>query len=164
MPRNYIGRLIGKKEKNKEVYANFETTIIKVDDNFISSSSILLDKKILGNVFSLKEIKIASDAEINGNIISRRSQICGKVSGDIRATEYVEIKNTAFIVGDILAKSIMVEPGAIINGYIHIGGEIDEKDLIEKVESRLRLNVQEVQHQSHLLIEEVEPTKPSQRH
>lgn len=163
MSRNYINRFLGKKESNKEVVANFQTTIIKVDDNFISSSSIMLDEKILGNIFSLKGVEIAVGAEINGNIISRTSLISGKVNGDIRATEYVEIKSTANIAGNILARSIMVESGAIINGSIHINGEIDERDLIEKVENRLKLNMQVIEHQAPLLIEDAKPTKGSKK-
>lgn len=60
------------------------------------------------------------------------------MSGDIRSSEYAEIKSTANIAGNILARSITIEPGAIINGSIRIDGEIDERELIEKVESRLQ--------------------------
>jgi predicted acyltransferase (DUF342 family) len=60
------------------------------------------------------------------------------VSGDIRSSDYAEIKSTANIAGNILARSITIEPGAIINGSIRIDGEIDERELIEKIESRLQ--------------------------
>ncbi|WP_291403454.1 polymer-forming cytoskeletal protein [Daejeonella sp.] len=154
MAIDFIKNMFGKKDKKKEAVADFHTTIIKVDDNFISSSSIMLDEKLFGNIFSLKEVDIAAPSEISGNIISRTSVISGKVFGDIRATEYVEVKSTATITGNILAKSIMIEPGAIINGSIRIDGAIDERDLIEKVENRLKLNMQVGSAATPFLIEE----------
>ena len=41
-----------------------------------------------------------------------------------------------------MTRSITIEPGAIINGSIRIDGEIDERELIEKVESRLQFRNQ----------------------
>ena len=98
----------------------------------------MLDEKLFGNIFSLKEVNITAPSEISGNIISRSCIISGVVSGDIRSSEYAEIKSTADIAGNILTRSITIEPGAIINGSIRIDGEIDERELIEKVESRLQ--------------------------
>lgn len=146
--------MFGKKDNKKELVADFHTTIIKVDDNFISSSSIMLDEKLFGNIFSLKEVDIAAVSEVSGNIISRTSIISGKVFGDIRATEFVKVKSTATITGNILASSILIESGAIINGSIRIDGAIDERDLIEKVENRLKLNLQVGNSATPLLIEE----------
>lgn len=139
---DFIRNIFDKKGRQKETVADFHTTIIKVDDNFISASSIMLDEKLFGNIFSLKEVNIAASSEISGNIISRSCIISGNVTGDIRATDYAEIKSTANIAGNILARAIMIEPGAIINGSIRIDGAIDERELIEKVESRLRYNKQ----------------------
>jgi cytoskeletal protein CcmA (bactofilin family) len=159
MAQNFIKNIFGKKDSKKDAVADFHTTIVKVDDNFISSSSIMLDEKLFGNIFSLKEVDIAVSSEISGNIISRTSIISGKVFGDIRATEYVEVKSTATISGNILARSIMIEPGAIVNGAIRIDGQIDERDLIEKVENRLKLNMQVGTAATPFLIEEQKPTK-----
>jgi cytoskeletal protein CcmA (bactofilin family) len=142
MAVDFIKNIFNKKSRQKEIVADFHTTIIKVDDNFISASSIMLDEKLFGNIFSLKEVNITAPSEISGNIISRSCIISGMVSGDIRSSEYAEIKSTANIAGNILARSIRIEPGAIINGSIRIDGDIDERELIEKVESRLQFRKQ----------------------
>lgn len=154
---DFINNNFKKKAKAKETVADFHTTIIKVDDNFISASSIMLDQKLLGNIFSLKEVNIAVPSEIAGNIISRSCIISGIVTGDIRASEYAEIKSTANIAGDILARSIMIEPGAIINGSIRIDGAIDERELIERVESRLQFQKKsEVFTETYLISEDAD--------
>ena len=157
MAVDFIKSIFNKKRRQKEIVADFHTTIIKVDNNFISADSIMLDEKLFGNIFSLKEVYITARSEISGNIISRSCIITGTVSGDIRSSDYAEIKSTAYIAGNILARSISIEPGAIINGSICIDGEIDERELIEKVESRLQFRKQvETSTVPYLIVEQLD--------
>jgi len=154
---NFIKKFLDKKDRQKEIVADFHTTIIRVENNFISTSSVILDERLIGNIYSLKEVTVASSAEISGNITSRSSNINGKVVGDIIATELAVIKSDAVICGNIRTKSITVEPGSIINGRIRIEGNIDERDLIEKVENRLPPKVQkEITPMPYLIFEPVE--------
>ncbi len=157
---NFIKKYLDKKDRQKEIVADFHTTIIRVDDNFISSSSVILDERLIGNIYSLKEVTVAPTAEISGNITSRTCNINGKVIGDIISTESALIKSSATICGNIRAKSITVQPGCIINGMIRIEGNIDERDLIEKVENRLPPKVQnEIIAMPYLISEPVEAEK-----
>ena len=133
----FIKKYLDKKDRRQEVIADFHTTIIRVDDNFISSSSVLLDEVLIGNIYSLKEVIIAETAEISGNITSKTCTINGKVYGDIFSTEYAGIKSTAVITGNIRAQAIHIESGSVINGSIRIEGGMDDRDLIEKVENSL---------------------------
>jgi cytoskeletal protein CcmA (bactofilin family) len=157
---NFIKKFLDKKDRQKEIVADFHTTIIRVDDNFISSSSIILDERLIGNIYSLKGVTVDTTAEISGNITSRTCNINGKVIGDIISTESALIKSSAIICGNIRAKSINVEPGCIINGMIRIEGNIDERDLIEKVENRLPPKVQkEIIAMPYLISEPAEVDK-----
>ena len=157
---SFLKRYFDKKDRQKEIIADFHTTIIRVDDNFISSSSVMLDERLMGNIFSLKEVIVAQTAEISGNITSRVCTVNGKVSGDILSTEYAEIKSSAIITGNIRAKSISIEPGSVINGSIRIEGEIDDHDLIEKVKNRLPAKNQlEIEEIPFLLSDQNEPEK-----
>lgn len=157
---NFIKKYLDKKDRQKEIIADFHTTIIRVDDNFISSTSVMLDERLIGNIYSLKEVTVASGAEISGNITSRTSNINGKVIGDIISTEFAIIRRSAIICGNIRAKSINVEPGCVINGMIRIEGNIDERDLIEKVENRLPpKNQKEIISLPYLISEPAETEK-----
>lgn len=137
---HFIQNALNKKDRQQEIVADFHTTIIRVDDNFISSSSIILDENLRGNIYSLKEVIVADTAEISGNITSRTATISGKVYGDITSLDYVDIKRTAVISGHIRASAISIEAGAFINGSVRIEGNIDDRDLLEKVENRLPSN------------------------
>lgn len=134
---SFIKKYLNKKDRQKEIIADFHTTIIRVDDNYISHSSVVLDERLIGNIYSLKEVTVAPTAKISGNITSRLCSIDGKVFGDIISTEYAHLHSSAIIYGNIKAKAITIEAGCVINGTIRIEGNIDERDLIEKVENRL---------------------------
>lgn len=134
---SFIKNLFSKKNQRQEVVADFQTTIIRVDDNYISSSSIKLDEMLAGNIYSLKEVVVSASAEISGNITSTSASVGGIVKGNIVCLEALEIKNTAVITGHILTKTISVEAGAIVNGSIRIEGDIDDRDLKRKIESRI---------------------------
>lgn len=139
---NFIQKLLNKKHSRQEIIADFHTTIIRVDDNFISASSIILDEVLWGNIYSLKEVTVSGTAEIKGDITSKTASISGKVYGDIISVEYIDIKSSAVISGHIRAGAISIEPGAVINGSIRTEKNIDDRDLREKVEKRLTSPVQ----------------------
>jgi cytoskeletal protein CcmA (bactofilin family) len=137
---NSIKKFLNIKDRRQETVADFHTTIIRVDDNFISSSSIVLDEMLRGNIYSLKEVIVSGKAEISGDITSSTASIRGTVYGNIVSIEFAEIKSTAIIRGNIRAKAISIERGAKINGSIRIEGEIDKRDLLAKIENRLPSN------------------------
>lgn len=158
----FIQKFLNKKDSRQETIADFHTTIIRVDDNFISSSSIILDEILVGNIYSLKGVLVADSAEISGNVTSRTASISGRVYGDIISTEYAEIKSTAIISGNIRATAISIERGAIINGSVRIEGNIDERDLFEKVESRIPSNtLKEPAFITYILPEETSVKEPA---
>lgn len=151
---NLVKNLFNKKGSKKEVVADFHTTIIRVDNNFISSSSIKLDEKLVGNIYSLKEVTVDPIAEISGNITSHLCNISGKVNGDIIAIDYVEVHGTAIVSGNIRAKSLCIRQGAVINGHIRIESDIDDQDLIDKVGNRLPPSTQKEPFELPYIIQE----------
>lgn len=102
-------------------------------DEFISSSSIVLDKKISGDFYCLEEVIIDVDAYITGKIITNQCVIKGRVSGNVLSLKNVVIKNTAIVEGEITAGAVEVESGAVINGCITLQQGLQAPELIKKV-------------------------------
>jgi cytoskeletal protein CcmA (bactofilin family) len=55
-----------------------------------------------------------AEANVNGSTIT----VHGKVSGDVTATEKLELTDSAFVSGTISAPSLLLREGAVFNGII----------------------------------------------
>ena len=106
------------KKKNKfniDTLIN-EDFVIKGDTTYIGG--IRLDGKIIGNVNVLGgdngTLIMGEGSEVKGNIIVHNAIIGGKVTGNIRALNYIEIHPQADIIGDIEYKVLEAHAGAKI--------------------------------------------------
>jgi len=110
------------KKKNKfniDTLIN-EDFVIKGDTTYVGG--IRLDGKILGNVNVLGgnngTLIMGEGSEVKGDIIVHNAIIGGKVTGNIRALDYIEIHPKADISGDIEYKVLEVHAGAKIQGVL----------------------------------------------
>jgi cytoskeletal protein CcmA (bactofilin family) len=140
---NFIKKFFNNKSNQKEVFVDFNITLTKVDDNYISSTSVILDEKLSGNIYSLREVCLTPNAELLGNIISRTSNIHGKIIGDIICYDSAIIKSSAILNGNVRAKSMVIEHSSNINGFISINDNLDEDELIDKVEKQFHIKSKE---------------------
>jgi cytoskeletal protein CcmA (bactofilin family) len=66
---------------------------------------------------------------IKGEVSAKKIIVGGKVEGNLRAQEIVEIKAKGEVLGDIFAKIISVTEGGKVNGRIEM--KVDEKKIID---------------------------------
>tara|TARA_B110000467_G_C18025375_1_gene317846 strand:+ start:161 stop:565 length:405 start_codon:yes stop_codon:yes gene_type:complete len=110
------------KKKNKfniDTLIN-EDFVIKGDTTYVGG--IRLDGKIIGNVNVLGgdngTLIMGEGSEVRGDIIVHNAIIGGKVTGNIRALNYIEIHPKADISGDIEYKVLEVHAGAKVQGVL----------------------------------------------
>src|SRR3982750_824117 len=94
--------------------------LVRESNDYLSDKVIFLDQNLAGNLFCSEEIFIEKDGELSGNICGKHCVISGTVTGNISATELLEITKTAVVKGKIRAKDICIEPGAVVNGAITV--------------------------------------------
>ena len=66
------------------------------------------------------QLSIESGGAWHGNIHARQALIIGKIVGNLRVEEKLEIGRTAEIRGSVSARSIAIAKGAIVDGGIEI--------------------------------------------
>jgi cytoskeletal protein CcmA (bactofilin family) len=66
---------------------------------------------------------------IKGEISAKKIIIAGKVEGNLRVQEIVEIKATGKVFGDIFTNKISMAEGAKVNGKIEM--KVDENKIID---------------------------------
>ena len=74
-------------------------------------------------------VTLGETGVIKGEVSAKKIIIGGKVEGNLRVEELLEIKATGKVLGDIFTKRISITEGAKVNGKIEM--EVDENRVID---------------------------------
>lgn len=85
------------------------------------TNDLVVDGRIEGEIQSDGNLTVGENARLKAEIKTGTVVVYGKVHGNIVASDRVELKSTAEVVGDIKAKSLAIEPGAIFVGKSSVG-------------------------------------------
>lgn len=99
-------------------------TTLKGDIN--SNNDLRIDGTVIGNIKSDAKIIIGTSGVVEGNITSNHADITGKVAGDIRSKELLQLKGDSTVTGNIYAGKLQIEPSATFNGQCHMGANVVE--------------------------------------
>ncbi|HEV8284145.1 MAG TPA: polymer-forming cytoskeletal protein [Chitinophagaceae bacterium] len=100
-------------------------TTLKGDIN--SNSDLRIDGTIIGNVSSSAKIVIGASGSIEGDISGNQADIVGKVSGNIRTKDLLQLRGDCIVNGNVYAGKLQIEPTAIFNGQCHMGNTEDAR-------------------------------------
>ena len=97
---------------------------VLVKGELSGSEDLYLDGEVEGNI-QLRDhsLIVGPHGRVRANIQARDVVVHGKVDGNIRGTERVELKKSAVLVGDISTQRIIVEDGAFFKGAVDIQKE-----------------------------------------
>ena len=86
-----------------------------------SNSDLRIDGTIIGNVNSASKIVIGANGSVEGNITGNQADIVGKVTGNIKTKDLLQLRGDCVVKGNLYAGKLQVEPTAIFNGQCHMG-------------------------------------------
>jgi len=108
----------------------------EIEGNIVFSGGLRIYGKVNGSVYGKQDsstLIISENASVNGEINVTSAYIDGSVVGSVFASDYLELKSKANIMGDVNYASMEIHLGAIISGnLIHNENNLEEKG--EKVE------------------------------
>lgn len=91
-----------------------------------SNSDLRIDGTVIGNITSTAKIIIGNSGTVEGDITGNQADIVGKVSGNIRAKELLQLRGESAVTGNLYAGKLQIEPTATFNGQCHMGANIVE--------------------------------------
>lgn len=91
-----------------------------------SNSDLRIDGTIIGNIQSNSKVIVGANGVVEGDIIGTQADIVGKVTGNIRAKELLQLKGECVVTGNLYAGKLQVEPSATFNGQCHMGANVVE--------------------------------------
>jgi cytoskeletal protein CcmA (bactofilin family) len=89
-----------------------------------SNSDLRIDGTIIGNINSSAKIIIGASGVVEGDINGNQADVVGKVSGNIRAKELLQLRGESVVEGNLYAGKLQIEPSATFNGQCHMGGNV----------------------------------------
>jgi cytoskeletal protein CcmA (bactofilin family) len=103
--------------------------MIRIGKSFVIKGEVSCDGDLYidGQVEGIVDPKgnsltIGPDGRLKANVIASAVVVRGTLEGNIHASERVDLKQSAVVVGDIVTQSISIEPGAQIKGSIEVHG------------------------------------------
>ena len=97
---------------------------VLVKGELSGSEDLYLDGEVEGSI-ELRDhsLVVGPHGRVRAHINARDVVVHGKVDGNIKGTERVELKKSAVLVGDIFTQRIIIEDGAFFKGAIDIQKE-----------------------------------------
>lgn len=96
---------------------------IHLSGTLTGSDDVAIDGKVDGTIRIPDHcVTLGPHARVSAPIVARRVSIAGSVTGDVTATESVEVASTGSVRGNIMAPAVAIADGATFTGSIDMRG------------------------------------------
>ena len=94
---------------------------VTITGQIFSREDLYVDGEVEGTIeLAENKLTIGANGKVKAGIHAREVVIIGSVQGNVEATERVDIRKDARLVGDIRTARIVIEDGAVFKGSIDI--------------------------------------------
>ncbi|HUI77673.1 MAG TPA: polymer-forming cytoskeletal protein [Bryobacteraceae bacterium] len=94
---------------------------VKIVGEIYSNEDLLIEGFVEGTVEALaQKLTVGTNGTLHASVQVRELEVMGNVQGNVEASDRVEIRKDARLVGDIKAARIIIEDGAYFKGSIDI--------------------------------------------
>jgi cytoskeletal protein CcmA (bactofilin family) len=100
---------------------NILSSDVEIKGTVKFTNDLIIDGKIEGEISSDGSLTVGENARLKAEIRTATVVVYGKVHGNITAMERIELKASAEVIGDIKAKTLSIEAGAIFVGKSTVG-------------------------------------------
>jgi cytoskeletal protein CcmA (bactofilin family) len=87
-----------------------------------TDGTIRIEGVVEGSIRAGKAVVVGKDGKVHGDIATQDAVISGSVVGSVSAESRLELQATARIDGEVRARRMQLEEGAILNGTVDMAG------------------------------------------
>ena len=98
--------------------ANVIGSSIVIDGEISGDEDLIIQGTIKGKIALQESLIVENSGTVEADIETRNVEISGQVTGNIRASDRVEIKSEGRMTGDIKAPRILIADGAKFKGNV----------------------------------------------
>ncbi len=86
-----------------------------------TDDTVRIEGKVEGSVRAGKAVVVGKDGIVEGDIVTQDAVVSGHVKGTVTAESRLELQATSRVEGQVFARRMQLEDGAVLNGTIQMG-------------------------------------------
>ena len=90
------------------------------------NDTLCIDGEFEGKLTTSDKLIVAEEGAVLADIEAGTVICRGKITGNVKASQKVEIQSTGKIVGDVLTPALIIELGAVFNGKSYMSDSMTE--------------------------------------
>ena len=127
--------------KNNEPEGAMNTIVgkgTKIEGSMEVTQSIRIDGTFKGSLAATETLIVGSTGELSDvSVTVKNAIIGGNIKGNISASNKVTLESSSKLVGDITAKLLVIEEGALFSGNCKSGEQLNSQKPVNTVKSIL---------------------------
>ncbi|MEQ9398497.1 MAG: polymer-forming cytoskeletal protein [Longimicrobiales bacterium] len=94
---------------------------MKVVGDCQTDGTIRVEGSVEGSIRAGKAVVVGKEGRVDGDIVTQDAVISGRVVGTLVAESRLELQATCRIEGEVRARRMQLEEGAVLNGTVQMG-------------------------------------------
>lgn len=86
-----------------------------------TTGSLRIEGRMDGSILGADSVVVGVGSRIAGDVYARELIVGGTITGNVHASERLELQATAVVTGDVHTGSILVQEGGVVNGRVLMG-------------------------------------------
>jgi len=92
----------------------------------MTEGTLRVEGSVQGGVRAGKAVVVGKEGVVEGDVVTQDAVISGRISGTLVAESRLELQATCRIDGEVRARRMQLEEGAILNGVVHMGEDFKD--------------------------------------
>lgn len=118
-----VGESLRKDKLNMDERGGFLDKGFRLEGTLEVTGTVRIEGEVKGEVRSKGQLILGETAHIEGEIECAFLSVAGRVNGNVRCTDRLEILRSGVVEGDVHTPSLGIEPGGILEGHCHMRTE-----------------------------------------
>ena len=106
----------GKQPQRSELTA-FIDEGSEIEGRYTFRGTVMLNGRFKGEIASEDTLIIGERGVVQADVRADRVQVSGEVTGNLKATDRIDLRRTARVYGDLEAPVVVVEEGVVFEGH-----------------------------------------------
>jgi cytoskeletal protein CcmA (bactofilin family) len=94
---------------------------MKVIGNCETDGTVRIEGTVQGSVRAGKAVVVGKEGLVDGDVTTQDAVISGRVQGTLVAESRLELQATSHVEGEVRARRMQLEDGAVLNGTVSMG-------------------------------------------